>query len=219
MYGTVNAQTIKSIAISICDSINKIECSTEKECASMQRSIYNEEMLKYPTLVVDITDLNKPHQYNEFNYKINRDLIKSCDDYIDQFSLLPLTKILDVEGLFSRQQYDSLERLIIEFIHLKKIDLVIVSIDDTYPYLDLEEYSHEILIKLKIGSRYAGGGFLLLLSKNMNIMMIKLSDKTLSIIDQEQLDHIIHESGIPEFNRKKYFNAIYQSILSIKEKI
>lgn len=186
---------------------------------SVQRSIYHDEMVKYPTLIVDITDLNKPHQYNEFNYKINRQLLKTCPKYKDQFSLLPLSKILDVEGIFSKQQYDSLERAIIEFIHLKKIDLLVLSIDDLYPYEDFKSYGYNQRVNLKIGKRYERGGIIILFSKKLNEIQIELSEKTSQYLSPADCNRLIEDSIKDLFNNKDYFKGIMNGIQAIKEKV
>ena len=215
----VPAQTIKYISESICDSINKIESTSSEEMLAAQRSIYRDEMVKYPTLIVDITDLNKPHQYNEFNYKINRQLLKSCPKYEDQFSLLPLSKILDVEGLFIKNQYDSLEREIIEFIYFNKIDLVVVSIDDVYPYNDIYNFGTGHLESWKTGKRYELGGILIAFSKTLNQVSITLSEKTISVISKNDCNKIIQEIILPNFEKGDYFKGIMDCIRALKDKV
>jgi len=212
-------QTIKFISKTICDSISQLKYTGDSEMLSKQRSIYKDEMIKYPTLIVDITDLNKPHQYNEFSYKINRELLKTCPKYRDQFSLLPLSKILDVEGLFYKDKYDSLERSIIEFIHLKKIDLLIMSIDDLYPYTDIAAFGKGQSEKWKTGKRYERGGIFIVFSKELNRMNISLNLKTSSIISSEECDRIIEDIALPYFEEGNYYLGIMKSIQALKDKV
>lgn len=188
LYYTLSAQLISSISASICDSIHQTVYTDDEEYFQAQRAIYHHELIKYPTLIVDITDLNKPRQFNEFNYKINRELLKSCSGYQDQFSLLPLSKILDLEGLLNKTEYDSLERAIIEFIHLNKMDLVVITIEDLFPYENFEVYSEGIREKWNIGARYNRGGIVVVYSKFMKDINVSLSKTALTVYTASEID-------------------------------
>ncbi|MEQ8324358.1 MAG: TPM domain-containing protein [Vicingaceae bacterium] len=158
---SLKSQTIASMARSICDSIQKVAYLPYEEGRKEQRRIYHDELTRYPTLRVDITGLNRPREFNEYNYRINRELLKKCDGYIDQFSLIPLSKILDLEGLLSESHYDSLEGRIIQFIYAQKLDLVVITIDDFYPHDTFDNYLLEVGKEWNIGGRYQNGGLLL----------------------------------------------------------
>ena len=149
------------MARSICDSLEKVSHLQGEERLSEQRRIYHDELTRYPTLVVDITGLNRPREFNEYNYRINRELMRTCEGYEDQFSLLPLSKILDLEGILNEKQYDSLEGLIIQFIHIQKTDLVIVTLDDPYPFSDFDDFVKHRGETWNIGGRYEKGGLML----------------------------------------------------------
>ncbi len=213
----LHSQTIASISEIICDSIHEIDCRDLKTCDQLQRSIYNDEMLKYPTLVVDITDLNKPHQYNEFNYKVNRELLKSCKTYTDQFSLLPLSKILDIEGLFNKNQYDSLERIIIEFIHVRKTDLLVISMEDYFPYNSSKEFIDATFDNWNVGKRYANGGIIIFLSKKNNEVWIRGNDESTDIMKAVNLEKVRESTCLPAFAKAKYFEAVYLSIRKLND--
>ena len=152
------------MAASICDSIQQLNDLDPGEVKREQRRIYHDELTRYPTLLVDITGLNRPREFNEYNYRINRELLRTCEGYEDQFSMLPLSKILDLEGLFSESEYDSLEGLIIQFIHLKKTDLVVVTLDDPYPFQDFASFVQNKGEVWNIGGHYEKGGLMLVYS-------------------------------------------------------
>ena len=210
-----SAQTIASMSATICDSIKKIEELDENELRHAQLSIYHREMVKYPTLKVDITGLNRPRQFNEYNYKINRQLLKTCPEFIDQFSLLPLSKILDVEGLFNREQYDSLESAIVEFIYLKKIDLVVITMDEVEPYQNLDEFADAQLHKLKVGARYEQGGILIVISKELNDAHIALTGSTQKFISESDCNEFLPSDLSPVTS---YFKLVFNCIMDFKKK-
>ena len=164
-------------------------------------------------------DLNKPRQFNEFNYKINRELLRDCPGFINQFSFLPLTKILDVEGLFNSNQYDSLERAIIDFIITKKVDLLIVSIEDLYPYENFEEFSENQSIDWNVGSRYENGGVLIVLSKSKNESYVTINKRLKDKINEKVCDDILKNTGQPEFEKGYYFKGLLLSIEALKSTI
>ena len=176
-------------------------------------------MVKYPTLLVDITEINRPHQYNEFNYKINRELLKTCPLFKDQFSLIPLSKILDVEALINEQQQDSLEIAVVDFINSKKINLVIVTIDDVYPYKNLKDFAISQSEKWKIGERYERGGIIIVLSKDLNAMSITPSQQLQQTLSESDCIEIIDSVDFPFFIDNSYFKGLLNCITALKVKL
>ena len=168
---------------------------------------------------MDITGLNRPRQFNEFNYKINRELLKTCPVFKDQFSFLPLSKILDVEALFNQEQYDSLERALVDFIQLKKIDFVVVTIDDVFPFENIEDFVEQQTINWKIGNRYEEGGVLLAISKNLGDLSFSINKKNQSSLSDLDFQKMIHDVGSPEFQKGNYFQGLFYCIDYLKKEL
>ena len=211
-----SSQTIKSISKSICDSIHAVKTETVSQKIQMQRAIYNYELVKYPTLIVDITDLNKPRQFNEFNYKINRELLRDCEGFIDQFSLLPLSKILDVEGIFTTQQFDSLERALVDFVFSKKMDLLVVTMDDPYPFDSFDDFAKGQINKWNVGRRYEKGGILMIISKKNNTWMIVPDAKGKFSLSSEKCKTVLETKGESHFEEGQFYKGVQSCIKELK---
>ena len=118
----------------------------------------------------------------------------------------------DVEGLFNSQQYDSLERAIIDFIISKKIDLLIVSIEDLYPYDDFEDFAVNQRIRWNVGGRYENGGILLVISKSGNNSFITINKHSKEVLNEDECLNALALNGQPEFEKGRYFKGILKSI-------
>lgn len=198
----VASQTIAEISNTICDSLQSVEYTDENQLYMAQLGIYANEVMKYPTLRVDITEMNKPHQFNEFNYKINRQLIRTCPAFRDQFTLLPLSKILDLETVFNSREYDSLESAAVSFVNALKMNLVIVSLDDPFPFKDLSTYAKAQAIKWNVGSRYERGGIFLVFSQQRNDVSIALVSKNGGITENPKFQGLIEPPFFKDGNNR-----------------
>lgn len=180
-----------------------------------QLGIYSNELIKYPTLLVDITGMNRPHQFNEFSYKINRELLKTCPSFQDQFTLMPLSKILDIEGLFNDKQYDSLENILVSVINSKKTNVVLATMDDPYPYSSMSKYTTSQGKSWNVGGRYDKGGLLIVLSRNydsIDLYIAKELDANTESNVQELFKNINMSDNNPEF-----FKELIEALNGLKE--
>ena len=132
---------------------------------------------------------------------------------------MPLSKILDVEGLINEQQQDSLEIAIVDFINSKKIDLIILTIDDLYPYENLKEFTTGQSEKWKIGARYERGGIIVAISKKLNEINIYLSETVEQILTESECTEITVKEVIPHFDQGNYYKGILNCIGALKKKV
>ena len=217
----LKSQNIDSISIQICDSIQTIskENKDTLEIIKEQIEIQNAIILNSQSLV-ELTKGNAKNNINVFYYKLTRELNKHCPDYkIKNSVLLGNTSILDVESIFSRSEIDSISDLVSELRKYKKIGLLIITIDDLFPYHNFEEFAENQGNNWHIGSWQEKGGIVLVFSKSLRKVRISTSNESQKYLTDNESQQIIDSVLIPRFKEGKYFEAVIDFIKKLNAKI
>lgn len=217
----VKSQNIDKVSAQICDSIRQISIETNDTLELIRRQIeLQSSTLQDTLLLLELTKGNVKNNINVFYYKLNRYLNKNCSDYkLKNSILLGLTSILDVEGILTSSEIDSIEDSARDLLKQKKVRLIIVTIDDFYPYKDINDYATNQANNWHIGSKFEKGGIVLVISKSLRKVRISTSHISQQFLTDIESQDIIDNTLIPRFKTGEYYQAILEFINDVRTKI
>ena len=215
------SQNIDKISTEICDSIRQISIETKDTLELIQRQIeIQNDFLQDTSLLYELSKGNVKNNINVFNYKLNRNLNKNCSVYkLKHTVLLGLTLVLDVECILTSSEIDSIESSVRDLLKQKKVRLLIVTIDDFYPYKDIDDYARNQGNNWHIGANFEKGGIVLVVSKSLRKVRISTSKISQEYLTNLECQDIIDNTLIPKFKTGEYYNAILEFIDEVKTKI
>lgn len=216
------SQNIDKISNQICDSIRQISIEKKDTLELIRRQIeIQSNFLQDTVLLLDLLSKGDiKNNINVLNYKLNRNLNKNCSDYrLKNSTLLGLTSILDVEGILTSNEIDSVENSVRDLLKRKRVRLLIVTIDDFYPYKDIYEYATNQGNNWHIGAKFEKGGIVLVLSKSLRKVQISTSHISQKYLTDSECQDIIDNTLIPRFKTGEYYKAILEFINEVKTKI
>jgi len=215
----LKSQNIDRIANQICDSINTIPKNSKDtlKIINEQIEIQSAILLKTNNLV-ELTKGDVKNNINVFNYKLTKELNKNCPEYrIKNSVLLHNTGILDIEGLFSKTQLDSINNIVIKLRKRKNIGILIITTDDLYPYNSISEYAENEGNDWHIGSQQKNGGIVLVFSKSLRKVRISTSNVSQNHLTDEESQRIIDSVLLPELKKGQYFNAVIKFLNELEK--
>ncbi len=215
------SQNIDNISRKICDSIRQISTEKNDSIEIIRRQIEIQSgILQDTVLLLDLSKGNVKNNINVLNYKLNRNLNRTCSDYkLKNSVLLGLTQILDVEGILTSSEIDSIENSAKDLLKQKKVRLLIVTIDNFFPYKDIYNYAKNQGNTWHIGTEYEKGGIVLILSKSLRKVQISTSHISQKYLTDIECQEIIDNTLIPRFKNGEYYKAILDFIYEVKTKI
>ncbi len=215
------SQNIDKISNQICDSIRQISIEKKDTLELIRRQIeIQSNFLQDTVLLLDLSKGNTKNNINVLNYKLNRNLNINCSDYrLKNSALIGLTSILDVEGILTSNEIDSVENSVRDLLKQKRVRLLIVTIDDFYPYKDIYDYATNQGNNWHIGTKIEKGGIVLVLSKSLRKVQISTSHISQEYLTDLECQDIIDNTLIPQFKTGEYYKAILEFINKVKTKI
>lgn len=215
------SQNIDKISNQICDSIRQISIEEKDTLELIRKQIeIQSDFLQDTILLLDLSKGNVKNNINVFNYKLNRNLNQNCSEYRLKHSvLLGLTSILDVESILTSNEIDSIEKTARDLLKQKKVSLLIITIDDFYPYKDIYDYSRNQGNNWHVGANVDKGGIVLVVSKSLRKVQISTSHISQKYLTDRECQEIIDKTLIPRFKTGEYYKAILEFINEVKTKI
>ena len=207
---TKKADEIETLATELCENFNR----NWEQQSKLQLELVQKEILK-DTLNEDVL-----RKLNTLNYKLTRYLWKNCSKYqLKSYTLGSLlTRVLDIDNTFSNDEFKNLENQIKEVENLKKIQIMVVTIDDLYPYKDAIEYSIELGNKWGIGKYPENGGVMIILDKQNRQIRISTDEILRQKLTDEECSKII-QKATSFFKEKEFYNGLSLMIEEIKNNI
>ncbi|MGH2666641.1 TPM domain-containing protein [Flavobacterium sp.] len=211
-----NAQTITDLSIKICDSIKTHKYVESDTIELKQAEIYSKLLSEY-LLKKEPKAKSFKNDYNSLNYKLTRELNKTCETYKFKNSvLLPFSNLVEIDSLFSNEQSENINKIAKEIRNKNQIQIVILSIDELYPSENIDEFSFNKLIDWKVGGVYEKSGVIIVFSKKLRLARISTTYISKKYLTDESCDKIMHEIMIPNFKNENYYDGIYKSLVYIK---
>jgi len=219
----IPAQLDIKIAQGICDTLRVIKGSNSAPYAEpiTLRADVNSIALKNIPIVTLKKEKNVSNFINVLSYKVRRNLKKNCKLQIiienNQFS--PLTSVVDFDEVFTLEQFKTIRDKIRKIRIDKSVDLLVLEVDDFYPFQEITPYSFEILNNWSSGLPAEKGKIIIVFSKNLRQARISTNSVATNFIEDELVQNIIDDKIIPNFKAGNYYQGILETLNKIEEKL
>ncbi|WP_149304994.1 TPM domain-containing protein [Pareuzebyella sediminis] len=211
----LDSKPSESLAEKLC---NQFDDNIENQL-KLQMKLIQEESLK--NLDEKINNESNPlSEINVLNYKTTRDLRKNCSKYKIKYYALGsiFTRVLDIDNTLNNKEEDEIELKIENLEKEKKVQLMIVTIDDLYPYEGITEYSIEQGNDWNVGKYAENGGLIVVLDKNDRNIRLSTDNKLKKELTDKECEEII-EFLKPLFKEKRYTKGLNIMIDQINQRI
>ncbi|HAR73890.1 MAG TPA: hypothetical protein DCR77_10860 [Flavobacteriaceae bacterium] len=157
---------------------------------------------------------------NIFQFNLQKHLIKNCTEFpfIENYSLVPFSNVVDLEKVFNREDLAKLEKQLREIQNTNRFQLFIISTDDYFPNENIIDYSFSILNN-NGSDRFQKGNMIIVFNLKSREVRISTNKIAQNIISDEFSQKLIDEIIVPNFSEEKYFEGINEAIVKINEKI
>ncbi|WP_312356649.1 TPM domain-containing protein [Empedobacter sp.] len=157
---------------------------------------------------------------NIFQLNLQKSLIKNCTEFpfIENYSLVPFSNVVDLEKVFNREELAKLEKQLKEIQKINRFQLFIISTDDYFPNENIIDYSFSILNN-NSSDRFQKGNMIIVFNLKSREVRISTNDIARNIISDDFSQKLIDEVVVPNFSEEKYFKGINEAIVKINEKI
>jgi len=157
---------------------------------------------------------------NIFQLNLQKSLIRNCTEfpYIENYSLIPFSNVVDLEKVFNREELAKLEKQLKEIQKINRFQLFIISTDDYFPNENIIDYSFSILNN-NSSDRFQKGNMIIVFNLKSREVRISTNDIARNIISDDFSQKLIDEVVVPNFSEEKYFKGINEAIVKINEKI
>lgn len=215
-----NGQTISDLSIKICDSIKNHKYIETDTIELKQINIYTKFLTEYLQNIKNAKNKDFINNFNSVNYKLTRELNKTCDRYVNKISyFLPYSNLVEIDSVFSIEQRENILKIAKEIRNINRMEILVLSIDDLYPYQDITEFSFQKLNEWKSERVFKKGGVIIVFSKKLRLLRISTTEISKKYLTDENCDKIVNEILIPSFKKDKYYEGIYNSLIEIENKI
>ena len=223
----ISAQNYSQIAEKICHSLKVIKgkdtLSILRQQTKVQSSILKKEFEKIheDSLAHSAIEKNFQNFINILNYKITRDLNQNCPVklIVNNYNFLPLTQVVDFDKVFSLEEFkdlgDRLRKLRID----KSIDVLVLEVDNFYPFEDITDYSFHILENWNNGIEAKNGKLIIVFSKDLREIRISTDYISKEFIDDQFLQNIIDNQIPINFKAGDFYKGIAETLNEIEKKL
>ena len=214
------AQNVMMLSQEICDSITSVYTVDKDVNIAYQFKIQNAVLKSHPRLFRADTTESGERRINKFLYELVQQLTRSCHVYkLESAFLTGETTVFDLEGLFSVGQIDTIQMEAAKLSNNKNFGLLIVSVDDLYPYQNLKEYAIGQGYVWSIGSGLSKGGIVVAFSKKLKRVRISTSSLSKQFLPDEDAQNLIDKVLLPKFTRGQYYEAMIELIDKLEEEL
>jgi hypothetical protein len=213
----LNGQTISDLSLKICDSIKNHKYTKIDTIELKQAQIYSKLLTEYLLKNVKAEPKNFKTDFNSLNYKLTRELNKSCENYLNKTTfILPFSNLVEIDSVFSIEQRENIVKIAKEIRNKNRMEILILSIDELYPNENIDEFSYNKLIDWKVGRVFQKSGVVIVFSKKLRLLRISTTEISKKYLTDENCEKIVSEIMIPNFKKDNYYDGIYKSLLEIE---
>ncbi len=214
------AQNVVNLSREVCDSIDSVDPGRNYATVVAQYKLQREVLRNYPEIFVADSIKTGLKKQNKFMLDLVRQLSRSCPAYnLDDAFLSGETGILDLEGLFSPEQIDTIQLAIDELRNDRDFGIFIVSVDDLFPYNNLKEFAIGAGYVWSVGGGLSKGGTVVAFSKNLKRVRISTSSLSKKFLSDKDAQSLIDKVLLPKFSRGKYYDAMTGLIKKLMEEL
>jgi hypothetical protein len=214
----LNGQTISDLSIKICDSIKNHKYTATDTLELKQAKIYSKLLTEYLLKNVKAEPKNFKTDYNSLNYKLTRELNKSCENYlIKNTFILPFSNLVEIDSVFSSEQRENIVKIAKEIRNKNRMEILVLSIDELYPNENIDKFAYNKLIDWKVGGVFQKSGVIIVFSKKLRLLRISTTEISKKYLTDANCDRIVSEIMIPNFKKDKYYDGIFNSLIEIEK--
>ena len=129
----------------------------------------------------------------------------------------PIGYVNDFEGVYTPEQIEELEKLIVDFENETTNEIAIITIDNIGNYTDFAQYTLDLSSKWGIGKTDKNNGLSIVFSKTLRKIRINTGIGTQEVISDEFCLKLINDYLVPDFREGKYFEGTKTALLALFE--
>ena len=165
-----------------------------------------------------ITGDNPLQDVIRFQYRLMRELKRSCPNYTsDRVRLIP-KPVFDLENKLTKQQIDSLGTLTAQIRQDKKVHLYVVTVDDFYPDTTITDFANRYREFWAPRTNLEKGVVLVVFSTTQRQVRISTGDISMTYLTDEECSEV-NKVMIPHFRNNKYFDGLINGLVAIKSRL
>lgn len=216
---SAEAQTIEETSRKICDSIKSYKYQENDMPEDIQAQIIFPFIKEY-FLATNSDEKDFKEEFSAIYYKVHQDLRRNCPEWLrEKTFVVPETHLLEVAPLFTDSQRDSIKELAKQIRVEYKLNILVASIDDFYPYADLQDFAEKTVTLYSMPSEAVKTGILIVVSKKQRAVRISTSYVSKKYINDAQAAQMVAEILLPNFKKSNYFEGIYRTMQKIRESL
>jgi len=215
-----NGQTISDLSTKICDSIKSHNYTKSDTIALKQAEIYSNFIGIYYLNNTQRQIKNWQSDLNSVNYKLTRELNKTCESFkIKNSFILPFSNLVEIDSIFSEQQSKRINEIAKDIRIKSQMEIVILSIDELYPSENILDFSITKLDDWNIGGVLEKSGLIIVFSQKLRLLRISTTEIAKRYLSDIECEKIVSDIMIPNFKNGNYYEGIVNSLYEIKELI
>jgi uncharacterized membrane protein YgcG len=186
-----------------------------------QASIYLSFLQNYFETDTSLWKKDKIEQvefFNSTNVLLTRQLNKTCSKFkIKEALILPYTSLIDMDSVFSLEQKKKIINLCTDIRNKNGVEILVFTIDDLYPFNNIEDFSVHKQQEWNYLSISAKGRLLITFGKRSRKVRISTTQVSEQYFPDTKCKSIIDDIIIPKFKEGKYFDGIIDALNEIKK--
>ncbi len=200
------------------ETCQKIQALQNKKDLAAQTKIIEEQNFKFESTIAKLPKDIQVQETFRFQYKLNRQLKKSCPGFAIERVQIKGQAVIDLEEKFSKGEVDSLKRMIARIQKEKGMHIYIVTIDDLYPDTSIEYFSNRN--REFWGNEYSfeKGTVMMAYSFTRRELRISTGIKSMEYLTDEECKETI-DFITSFFKRGEFFTGVVAGLYNLKEKI
>lgn len=170
---------------------------------------------------IDVTKEDVLNFSNIYRYRLQRELRKKCPEKIIETGLgfLPSTNVVDFEKVFTLNQFKELKSQISEIRKNKGLAVLIVEIDELFPFATIDESAAYFLKNDIPYFDLEKGKMVIVFSKNLREIQINTNTRAQEYLSDQYLQELIKQFIFPKFKNENYYEGISLMLREINNKI
>jgi hypothetical protein len=198
-----------------CKKINELKTAGN---IVAQANIVSGQLMTLGPSIDHIHKENRIKAFYTFQYKLHRELKRTCQNYLIEQVPKVLQRVIDLEDKFTRPEIDSITSLLGDISKTKNIYVYIVTIDDYFPDKNISDFSNRNREFWGQTGSYEKGNVMISVSTSRRQIRVSTSDVSMNYLSDKECDRIIH-TITPYFKEAKYFDGILKGLDEMKKSL
>jgi hypothetical protein len=153
-----------------------------------------------------------------FQYRLMRELMKSCPNYPVDRVRLSAQSVFDIENKLTKQQIDSLRIITSQIAWDKQVYVYFVTIDEFYPDSTITDFSNRYRDFWAPRTTPEHGVVLVVFSSSQRQVRISTGDISMTHLTDDECSEV-NEVMISHFKKEKYFEGFVEGLLAIESRL